>query len=101
MKFEREEGFFLGAFTMNFAVMMLSVGLFIGVSIAVTYPDPPAVKLAVIGVFVAVLIPVLFYPVSRTLWSAVDLLMKPLEPQEVAAATEARGDAVTPTAPGP
>lgn len=34
--------------------------------------------------------PIAFYPNSRTVWSAIDLWMKPLEPGEVAAAEQAR-----------
>jgi uncharacterized protein (DUF983 family) len=89
MCFEREEGFFLGAFVMNFAVMLLAVAGFIAIGVAVTLPDPDPVKLALIGAVVGVLVPILFYPMSRTSWSAIDLMMKPLEPQEVQSAEEA------------
>ena len=33
-------------------------------------------------VAVAVVVPLLFYPVSKTLWSAIDLAMRPLEPDD-------------------
>jgi hypothetical protein len=89
MCFEREEGFFLGAFTVNFGVMLLSLGLFIGIGIATTLPDPPPGKLALGGMIVGVVVPIFFYPMSRTFWSAIDLIMKPLEPQEVEAAKTA------------
>ena len=89
MKFEREEGYFLGAFTVNFGVMLLSLALFIAVGLALTLPDPPPGKLALAGMVVGVVVPTFFYPFSRTVWSAIDLIMKPLEPDEVRAADEA------------
>jgi uncharacterized protein (DUF983 family) len=96
MRFEREEGFFLGAFTVNFGVMLLSLALFIGIGLALTLPDPPPGKLALGGMIVGVVVPIFFYPFSRTFWSAIDLIMKPLEPAEVRAAN----DAISAT-PGP
>jgi hypothetical protein len=36
----------------------------------------------VVAVLTAVMFPVLFVPWSRTLWTAIDLLMRPLEPGE-------------------
>lgn len=97
MRFEREEGFFLGAFVVNFGVMLIALAAFIGVGVAVTLPDPPPGKLAAGGMLVGVLVPIFFYPMSRTFWSAIDLIMKPLEPQEIAAASESAS--ATPAAP--
>ena len=96
MCFEREEGFFLGAYVVNFGVMIIALALFIAVGVAVTLPDPPPGKLALGGMAVGVIVPILFYPMSRTFWSAIDLIMKPLEPKEIASARE---HAPTPAAP--
>lgn len=96
MCFEREEGFFLGAYVVNFGVMLIAMAAFIGVGVAVTLPDPDPLKLAVGGIVVAIVVPIFFYPMSRTFWSAIDLLMKPLEPEEIGSAREA---AATPEAP--
>lgn len=91
MCFEREEGFFLGAFVVNFGVMMISLAVFIGVGVAVTLPHPSALGLAAGGMAVGTIVPIFFYPFSRTFWSAIDLWMKPLEPEEVASAQAASG----------
>lgn len=91
MCFEREEGFFLGAFVVNFGVMLFSLAAFIAVGVAVTLPDPSAIGLAAGGMAVGTLVPVAFYPFSRTFWSALDLWMKPLEPSEIEAAEAALG----------
>jgi hypothetical protein len=44
----------------------------------------------VAGVLIGLLAPVVFYPFSRTVWSAIDLGMTPLEPEELREAEEAR-----------
>jgi hypothetical protein len=36
----------------------------------------------VVTVTVAIVVPIAFYPFSKTLWSAVDLAMRPLEPDD-------------------
>jgi uncharacterized protein (DUF983 family) len=74
--FEREEGFFLGAFVMNTIITLAALMLFLFVSFALTLPDPPLVKLAIIGGTVGVLLPVVAYPFTKTLWCAVDLIMR-------------------------
>ena len=47
------------------------------------------------GVVIGLVAPVFCYPYSRTVWSAIDIGMTPLEPHEIAEADEAlaRGDA--------
>ncbi len=99
MAFEREEGFFLGAFVVNFGLVLILLAAYIAVGIWLTLPEPPAGKLAAGGMVVAILVPVGFYPFSRTFWSAIDLWMKPLEPEEVAAAERARAPVATTPAP--
>jgi uncharacterized protein (DUF983 family) len=83
-KYERQEGFSLGAVTMNIIVTfgLIAVVLLVG-SIA-SYPDLAVVPMLVAGVVVAVMTPIVFYPFSYTLWAAVDLAMRPLEPAELA-----------------
>lgn len=90
MTFAREEGFFLGAFVVNFGLVLVLVALYIALGLALTLPEPPPGKLAAGAMVVATLVPIAFYPNSRTVWSAIDLWMKPLEPGEVAAAEQAR-----------
>ncbi len=99
MVFEREEGFFLGAFVVNFGLVLVVLASYIGVGIWLTLPDPPPGKLAAGGMVLATLVPITFYPFSRTFWSAIDLWMKPLEPYEVAAAERARSTLRTTPAP--
>ncbi len=47
------------------------------------YPDPPYGALLTAEVVIAVVGPLLFFPSSRMMWTAVDLLMRPLGPGEI------------------
>jgi hypothetical protein len=87
MRFEREEGFFLGAYVVNFGATegLLLLVLFAYVLAQANSTDGVAVVpvvLAAIGA--AVLMPLAFYPFSRTIWVAIELIMRPLEPPEIA-----------------
>ncbi|HUQ40158.1 MAG TPA: DUF983 domain-containing protein [Acidimicrobiales bacterium] len=74
--FVSEEGFFLGAFVVNLGVTELLLAVVIGVGIALTVPDPPAVTLAALAAAETVIVPVVFYPFSKTIWAALELVMK-------------------------
>lgn len=92
MRFEREEGFFVGAYLINFAVAIVALFvLCLGfVAVKATDPEASATGFMVAGVLIGLLLPVVFYPFARTVWSAIDLGMTPLEPEELAAAEAAR-----------
>ncbi len=64
--------------------------IYIGLAFASTLPDTEPVPLAIGAVGVAVIVPVISFPFGRTLWSAIDLVMRPLEPDEVASAEQAQ-----------
>ena len=73
--FEREEGFFLGAYTINIVATELMVLVLIIVGFATTLPDPPLGKLIGIGLVLSVLFPIVGYPFSKTLWTAIDQVL--------------------------
>lgn len=75
-RFEREEGFFLGAYVVNLVVTQIALVVTIVVSFVLTVPDPPVARLAAIGVAVGVTVPIVFYPFSKTVWTAIDLAMQ-------------------------
>lgn len=83
LKLDRGEGdFFLGSYTLNFiAVQLLLVG-FLLVTVTATWPDVPWRALLWVGVPLVVLAPIAFYPVSRTVWLAIDLTMRPPTPRD-------------------
>jgi hypothetical protein len=83
--FEREEGFFLGAYVINFIVtgVVLSLAVFVpAIALFVSRPGRSPLPLIVAGLAAAVVVPVVFYPFSKTIWSAIDLAMRPLDDKE-------------------
>ncbi len=72
----------IGALGMNTIVSFAALLGAIAVGFAVTYPDPPVVVLLAVAVTVAVAVPVLFFPISKSLWSAIDMAMRPPEPSD-------------------
>ena len=78
--FSREDGYWVGAIIMNTAVTEgLFLLLFI-VAIIAMAPEIDWMVLLVIGVATNLIFPVIFYPFSKTIWMAFDLVfMKRLE----------------------
>jgi len=94
--FEREEGFFLGAYVMNLVVAQALVMLLAVLPTIVLLnadPDASLVPVLVGGVAAAVLAPFAFYPFSKTLWVAVELILRPRDQVEPG---DARTELVTP-----
>jgi len=85
LRFEREEGFWLGAYVINMALGESGLVVFFIVLIAVAFNggriDPWPFGVA--AVLICVGGPLITFPFSRTTWSAIDLIMRPLEPEEV------------------
>ena len=83
LKLNRGEGdFFLGAYTLNFIAAELILAGFLALALFLTWPDVPWDWLFWIGAPLVVLGPILLYPVSRTLWLAFDLAMRPPGPDD-------------------
>jgi uncharacterized protein (DUF983 family) len=93
-RFEREEGFFLGAYVMN---LVFAQGLVILLAVLPTIvmlnanPDASIIPVIVGGAVATVLGPLVFYPFSKTLWVAVELIFRP---REVVEPGDARRDAL-------
>jgi uncharacterized protein (DUF983 family) len=97
-KFEREEGFFLGAYVINLGVSELAV-VAVVVALIVREAQGRAGSLVpwlVVAGAVQIVLPVLFYPFSKTIWAAFDLIMRPLEPYEEAEAVLRKEDGYQP-----
>ena len=85
-RFEREQGYWLGAVIVNTSV---TFALFIAIGITIitaTWPEVPWNVVLIITLTFNGLFPLLFYPLSKTIWVALDLGFRPLEPDETAAA---------------
>jgi uncharacterized protein (DUF983 family) len=80
---ERIEGHWLGAYGMNIIVSFAALFVVMIVGLIIAYPEfsSPGVLVGVC-VIAAVVVPLVFYPFSKTLWGAIDLAMRPLEPDD-------------------
>jgi uncharacterized protein (DUF983 family) len=95
-RLEREPGFFIGAYFLNFCLMQTVLGAWIAAAFALTLPHPPMPLIIGGAVAIAVVLPVVGYPFSKTTWAALHLAMAPLDPDEEADAAAfrfERGDA--------
>jgi len=83
LHFERIEGHWIGAIGINTIVSFAVLGVVVIVGLILTYPDGSTLRLILIGAAAALIAPTVFYPLSKTLWTAIDIGMRPLEPHEV------------------
>ena len=86
-RYEREPGFLLGAVTINTIVTFGLLAAVLLVGTILSYPDIAVVPMLIASGAVAILVPIIFYPFSYTIWAAVDLAMRPLDAAEQADAT--------------
>ncbi len=82
LHFHRTDGQWLGSWFLNICLGQAAIILVLIVGVAATYPSPPMVLLGTAGVSAAVVVPVAFFPFSRTLWTAIDLMLEPLDLDE-------------------
>lgn len=81
-QFERESGYWVGAITIN---MVVAEATFFGVFLAVVLLTMPGVDwgpLLLVAFGTNAVVPVLFYPFSKTVWMAVDLYFHPYKKEE-------------------
>jgi uncharacterized protein (DUF983 family) len=75
VRFEREEGYFLGAYALNLVVAeFLGLGLAILLIFKTALRDAGLLWQELVAVALAVAFPLLFFPFSRTVWIAMDLV---------------------------
>jgi hypothetical protein len=79
----------VGAVTINTILTFGVILVVLVVGMIVTYPDIAVVPIVTACVVVAVVVPVLAFPFTHTIWGAIDLAMHPLQPDEVADAAGA------------
>lgn len=73
--FEREHGYFVGGYALNLiAAEFLAFG---AVLLLLLSSDLSTLQLQITGVVLALGLPILFFPFSRTIWIALDLYLHP------------------------
>jgi uncharacterized protein (DUF983 family) len=97
LRFERSEGHWIGALGMNTIVTFGLLAAVVVGGLILSYPEFDVAPVLIAGAAVALLFPLAFFPFARTLWTAVDLWMRPLEPGEA----DPPGTPANPSAPAP
>jgi len=80
---ERIEGHWIGSFGLNVTVCFTLTFFVLLAATLLSIPDIRPWPIVLSAVTPAVLTPLLFAPGSRTTWTAIDLLMRPLAPGEI------------------
>ena len=76
LTFEREEGYWVGAMMVNIVVTeALFVALLVGLLVA-TWPDVPWTAVMIAVVVANLVIPIVFYPFSKTVWMAMERIVR-------------------------
>jgi uncharacterized protein (DUF983 family) len=76
--------FWIGAYVFNLvAGEVVAFGVPIAWAVA-KWPNPPWTSIQIVAAVLAIGLPFLFFPFSRTLWLAWDLSFRPFEPGDVA-----------------
>lgn len=78
----REEGHWIGAIGINMVVTFGLLLLTLLVVFALTWSERRGAPVFISAFAVAAITPLAFFGSSQTLWSAIDLLMRPLEPAD-------------------
>lgn len=85
-----EADYFLGAFTVNFVTAELLLVALLAIVVVLSWPEVPWAPLLRAGIALMILAPILFFPVSRTLWLALDLTFREARPEDFARADRPR-----------
>jgi Protein of unknown function (DUF983) len=91
LRFEREEGYWVGAVVINTTVTFGSFLLVFVGGMVVTWPDVPWEWLMGLSIGVCLVLPIAFYPQSKMVWSALEMSWHRLEPDEISAAAQRLG----------
>jgi len=85
LRFERIEGHWTGDLGINTIVSFGTLLIALIVGFLLSWPEAPGIALFIVAISIAGFVPLVFFPFSKTIWLAIDLIFRPLEPGEVAA----------------
>lgn len=80
--YERESGYWVSALIVNMGATEALFGVFFVAVLFATLPDVAWGPVLVVGAVTNVVFPILFYPLSKTVWVALDVFFHPPEPGE-------------------
>lgn len=98
LRLEREEGGFLGAMVLSYIVTAAAWLALLVVWLIVDLPDLNVAALTIASIAVAGLVPLVFWPFSKTIWASIDYLVYRSTPDYASreAAEHAGGNGGTP-----
>ena len=76
MNFDRSPGHWVGSVGMNTILCVISLLATIIVSTLLLWPDLRVVPMLLPALIVGFVSPILLYPISQTLWTAIDLIIR-------------------------
>ncbi len=83
LRFEREEGYWTGAIALNLSVMVvILVCAMVPLAIVFATEHQPLILFVLINLPLPVLVPILFFRHSKSLWLSIDFLINPGRPDE-------------------
>jgi hypothetical protein len=80
LRWEKEEGGFLGAMMINYMVATGGWLAMLVVVLSLTVPDVPEALLLIASVAILVALPLWFYPRAKMLWAAVEFMVLRSQP---------------------
>lgn len=83
LRFARVSGHWTGAVGLNLFATEAAFGVVLVAALVATWPEPPYGWILVAGLATTTLVPLLLHPFTKTVWTAIDLLMRPLELDEI------------------
>ena len=83
---ERGEGdYYLGAYVVALIVVETFFAIGFVLVLVMTWPDPPWAAIQWVGALVLAVSAIVCYPFSKTIWLAIDLIFRPITPDDVSA----------------
>lgn len=79
---QREEGYWIGGIGMNTVVTLGLLLVTFAATFALTWDDRKGVLVFAPAFTVALIVPLLFFGSSQTLWSAIHLALTPVQPED-------------------
>ena len=83
-RYERESGYWVSALIVNMAATEALFGVFFVAVLFATLPDVAWGPVLVVGAVTNVIFPTAFYPLSKTVWVALDVFFNPPRGEEEA-----------------
>ena len=72
MKFEKEQGYWTGSLAINMVLTGGVVAICLIAGLVLTAPDIPVIPLMSLILPVAIIFPIVLYPITHTIWMAID-----------------------------